>query len=141
MGGIKTLDEKDYKIVELLRRDARTTNNAIAKEVDLTEGAVRNRISRLVRTDVIRRFTIETGPELHEAIVLVKTRTKGSKDVLRRIRKYANRLFETAGDYDVAAFLSAESMERINSMVDRLRTVDGVTSTVTLLKIADEELI
>ena len=141
MGEFKTLDEKDYKIVELLRRDARTTNNAIAKEVDLTEGAVRNRIGRLVRSDVIRRFTIETGPELHEAIVLVKTRTKGSKDVLRRMRKYANRLFETAGDYDVAAFLSAESMERINSMVDRLRAVDGVTSTVTLLKIADEELI
>ena len=135
------MDEKDYKIVELLRRDARTTNNAIAKQVDLTEGAVRNRIGRLVRSDVIRRFTIETGPELHEAIVLVKTRTKGSKDVLRRMRKYADRLFETAGDYDVAAFLSAESMERINSMVDRLRTVDGVTSTVTLLKIADEELI
>jgi hypothetical protein len=71
----------------------------------------------------------------------MKTRTKSSKEVLRRIRKYADRLFETAGDYDVAAFLSAESMERINSMVDRLRAVDGVTLTVTLLKIADEELI
>ena len=59
---VKPLDEKDYKIVELLRRDARTTNSAIAKQVDLTEGAVRNRIGRLVRSDVIRRFTIETGP-------------------------------------------------------------------------------
>ncbi|HMK82890.1 MAG TPA: Lrp/AsnC family transcriptional regulator [Candidatus Bathyarchaeia archaeon] len=133
------MDEKDYKIVELLRRDARTTNNAIAEQVGLTEGAVRNRIGRLVRDDVIRRFTIETGPELHEAIVLMKTRTKSSKEILRRIRKCADRLFETAGDYDVAAFLSAESMERINSVVDRLRAVDGVTATVTLLKIADEE--
>lgn len=135
------MDEKDYKIMELLRKDSRTTNSAIAKQVDLTEGAVRNRIQRLILSGVIRRFTIETGPELHEAIVLVKTRTKTSKDVLKRMRKYANRLFETAGDYDVAVLLSAESMEKINWTVDHLRGVDGVTSTITLLKIADEDLV
>jgi Lrp/AsnC family transcriptional regulator of lysine biosynthesis len=134
------MDEKDYRILEILRSNARTTNIAIAKQVNLTEGAVRNRIRRMVRSDLIRRFTIETGPGLLEAIVLVKTRTRSSKDVLRKIRKYADRLFETAGDYDVATFISAESMEGINSTVDRLRSVDGVTSTVTLLKIADETL-
>ena len=99
------MDEKDFRILEILRNDARSTNSSIAKQVSLTEGAVRNRISRMVRTGVIRRFTIATGPEPHEAIVLMKTRTRGSRDVLRRIRKYADRLFETAGDYDVAAFV------------------------------------
>jgi Lrp/AsnC family transcriptional regulator of lysine biosynthesis len=134
------MDEKDYRILEILRNNARTTNIAIARQVNLTEGAVRNRIRRMVRSDLIRRFTIETGPELLEAIVLLKTRTRSSKDVLRKIRKYADRLFETAGDYDVATFISAESIQGINSTVDGLRSVDGVTSTVTLLKIADESL-
>ena len=132
------MDEKDFRILEILRNDARSTNSSIAKQVSLTEGAVRNRISRMMRTGVIRRFTIASGPEPHEAIVLMKTRTRGSRDVLRKIRKYADRLFETAGDYDVAAFVSAESIERVNSTVDRLRSVEGVITTVTLLKIADD---
>lgn len=134
------MDEIDYKILEVLRMDARVTNNDIAKRVKLTEGAVRNRIRRLVQSGVIRRFTIDTGPDQVEAIVLVKTGTRGSKEILKRIRKYTNRLFETAGEYDVAAHLTAENIQSVNTMVDRVRSVNGVISTVTLLKIADDQL-
>jgi Lrp/AsnC family transcriptional regulator of lysine biosynthesis len=134
------LDAVDYKILEILRENARTTNQDIAKIVKLTEGAVRNRIRRLVLTGVIKRFTIVTEAAQLEAIVLMKTQAKGSKEVLRRVRRYTNRLFETAGEYDVAGFVTAESIEKINATIDKLRGVDGVISTVTLLKIADEEL-
>jgi len=134
------VDEVDYKILEILRENARTTNQDIAKTVKLTEGAVRNRIKRLVLTGVIKRFTIATEAEQLEAIVLMKTQAKGSKEILRRIRKCANRLFETAGEYDVAGFVTGESIEKINATIDKLRGVDGVISTVTLLKIANEEM-
>lgn len=134
------MDEIDYKILEILRENAKTTNNDIAKIVKLTEGAVRNRIKRLVLTGVIKQFTIVTEPAQSEAIVLIKTRAKGSKEILKRIRKYTNGLFETAGEYDVAAFLAAESIEKINATIDKLRGLDGVISTLTLLKIADEQL-
>jgi len=134
------LDEIDYRILQVLRKDARTSNIEVANEVKLTEGAVRNRIRRLIGEGVIKRFTIETEPDQAEAIVLIKTQPKASKGVLRRIRQHANRLFETAGEYDVAAYLTAESIDRINATIDRLRSVNGVLSTVTLLKIADDKL-
>ena len=133
------MDEIDYQILEILRENARTTNEDIAKIVKLTEGAVRNRIKRLVLIGVIKRFTIITEPTQPEAIVLIKTQAKGSKEILRRIRRYTNRLFETAGEYDVAGFISAESIEKINMTIDKLRGVEGVISTATLLKIADEQ--
>ena len=133
------LDEVDYRILAILREDAKTTNENIAKIVKLTEGAVRNRIKRLVVAGVIKRFTIVTEPVESEAIVLIKTRAKGSREILSRIRKYANRLFETAGEYDLAAFLTAENIEKINTTIDKLRGLEGVISTVTLLKIADEQ--
>ena len=135
----QSLDEIDYRILEILREDARTTNNEIAMTVNLTEGAVRSRIKRLVLAGIIKRFTIVTEPAHSEAIVLIKTRARGSKEILKRIRKYTNRLFETAGEYDVAAFIAADSIEKINSAVDKLRGVDGVIATATLLKIADEQ--
>jgi len=133
------LDETDYKILELLKQNARTTNSDIANQVKLSEGAVRKRIRRLLEDKVIKRFTIETEQNQVEAIVLIKTQTKASKEILRRIRQHANRLFETAGDYDVAAHLAGESIQKINAMVDRLRRVNGVISTVTLLKIANDQ--
>ena len=131
------MDEVDYKILEILKQNARITNSDIADKVDLSEGAVRNRIKRLLKNKIIKRFTVETEQNQVEAIVLIKTQTKASKEILRRIRQHADRLFETAGEYDVAAHLTAENIHEINATVDRLRGVNGVISTVTLLKIAN----
>lgn len=133
------MDEVDYKILEILKQNARTTNSNIAAKVRLTEGAVRSRIRRLQKNKVIKRFTIETEQNPVEAIVLIKTQTKASREILRRIRQHANRLFETAGEYDVAAHLTAENIQKINAQVDQLRSVSGVIETVTLLKIADDQ--
>jgi Lrp/AsnC family transcriptional regulator of lysine biosynthesis len=133
------LDEIDYKMLEILRKNARTTNSDIAHQVKLTEGAVRNRIRGLIENGVIKRFTIDTEADQVEAIVLIKTETKASKVILKRIRKYTSRVFETAGEYDIATYLSAENVEKINATIDRLRSVNGVISTLTLLKIADDQ--
>ena len=136
-----SVDEIDGKILEILRKDARITNDNIARQVGLTEGAVRNRIKRLIQNETIKKFTIETEHHQAEAVVLIKTETKASKEVLKKIRKYSNRLFETAGQFDVAAFIEAGSIEEINTAVDRLRAINGVASTITLIKIADERLL
>jgi len=133
------LDGIDAEILKILRREARTTNSDIAKTVSLTEGAVRNRIRHLVESGVIKRFTIETEPDQVEAIVLIKTQTRASRDILKRIRKFTNRLFETSGEYDVATYLSAQSVDEINGTIDRVRRVSGVISTLTLLKMAEDQ--
>jgi len=133
------LDDIDAEILKILRREARTTNRAIAKTVNLTEGAVRNRVKHLVESGVIKRFTIETEPDQVEAIVLIKTQTRGSRDILKKIRKFTNRLFETSGEYDVATYLSAPSVDDVNATIDRVRNVSGVISTLTLLKMAEDQ--
>ena len=92
-----------------------------------------------MESGVIKRFTIETEPDQVEAIVLIKTQTRASRDILKKIRKFTNRLFETAGEYDVATYISAQSVEEINSAIDRVRTVSGVISTLTLLKMAEDQ--
>ena len=132
------MDSVDSKILELLKQNSRMSNSNIAHKIGLTEGTVRNRIKRLVKTNVIKKFTVDTGPVQREAIVLIRTQTRGSKETLRKIRKHVDRLFETAGEYDVAAYVAADDLATINGIVDKLRTVEGINSTVTLLKIADD---
>src|SRR5579883_891389 len=48
------VDETDRLLLELLTKDARRSNVELAREVNLTEGAVRKRLSRLLRDGFVR---------------------------------------------------------------------------------------
>ncbi|MCJ2533520.1 MAG: winged helix-turn-helix transcriptional regulator, partial [Candidatus Thermoplasmatota archaeon] len=63
------MDDTDTKILNLLREHSRMKNTEIARQVNLTERAVRARIEKLVREGVIKKFTIETSPVGVEGIV------------------------------------------------------------------------
>ncbi|MCH7661987.1 MAG: AsnC family transcriptional regulator, partial [Euryarchaeota archaeon] len=54
------MDELDREILDVLRHDARIPYTEIADRVDTSEGTVRNRVERMVETDVIERFTVAT---------------------------------------------------------------------------------
>lgn len=52
------MDCTDYKILNLLQRDSRTTLKAIGSKVGLTAPAVSERIRRMEEQEVIKRFSI-----------------------------------------------------------------------------------
>nr|WP_228841744.1 Lrp/AsnC family transcriptional regulator [Haloarcula sp. CBA1127] len=54
-----SLDETDIEILKLLSHDARRSYTDIAKEVDLSDPAVADRIERLQDAGVINRFTVD----------------------------------------------------------------------------------
>jgi Lrp/AsnC family leucine-responsive transcriptional regulator len=56
------LDETDRKILDLLQRDARMTNAAIAAEVGMTAPSVFERIRKLEQRGVICGYTIKIDP-------------------------------------------------------------------------------
>ena len=56
------LDDIDRQILELLQRDARMTNAALATEVGLTAPSVFERIRKLEQRGVIRGYTIKIDP-------------------------------------------------------------------------------
>ena len=52
------MDCTDYKILNLLQRDSRTTLKTIGSKVGLTAPAVSERIRRMEEQEVIKRFSI-----------------------------------------------------------------------------------
>lgn len=56
------LDDTDLKILDLLQRDARLTNAAIAEKVGLTAPSVFERIRKLEQRGVIRGYRVEVDP-------------------------------------------------------------------------------
>src|SRR5512137_2827338 len=80
------MDDTDAKILNLLRDNARMKNTEIARQVNLTERAVRARIEKLVREGIIKKFTVETSPVGVEGIVLIDTQVDKTVDLKERAR-------------------------------------------------------
>lgn len=53
------LDDVDHRLLEALAKDARLSQRALAREVGMSPPAVADRIARLERTGVIRRYGVE----------------------------------------------------------------------------------
>ncbi|MGQ9587365.1 MAG: Lrp/AsnC family transcriptional regulator [Thermoplasmata archaeon] len=131
------MDETDIRILNLLRENSRMKNTEIARQVGLTERAVRARIEKLTREGIIRKFTIETSPVGVEGIVLIDTQVGHTAEVREKARQLSDMVFECSGDYDVAVRLRADSLDELNRRVDELRAFPGVLKTSTLIKLVE----
>lgn len=131
------VDERDYAILRILRRNARTPYTVIARELGISEVAVRKRIMKLVRSGVIRRFTIDYRvPGELKAAILVRTLPQTRvPEVSRRLLAIpgVEAIYEVTGEHDLLVLVSARSVDDINDYVDKVRSTEGVSSTHTLI--------
>lgn len=133
------MDELDREILRLLKQDARMKFTALARSVGLTEGAVRRRVHALVRSGVIRRFTIETLTEEGvKALTLVSSsasaKTPEIAESVRRVRGVES-VYEVTGQYDVAVILGGASVADLNRSIDEIRKIPGIIGTNTLISL------
>lgn len=130
------MDAKDAEIIELLRKNSRMKNTAIARKIGLTEGAVRARIANLNKKGIIRKFTVETETTGVEGIVLTESEAGKSKEILAKLRNISDRIYETSGEFDVAVLIRASDVDQLNAIVDKIRDINGIISTRTLIRLA-----
>jgi len=130
------LDENDEKIIAILKENAREPFVKIAGKLKLSEGAIRNRVGKLVREGVIRRFTVETGEQRIKALIAARIRVNSlAQEAARKIRTLegVERVYEVSGDEDLIAVVEVAKTEDLNATVDRIRRMDSTLSTRTLL--------
>ncbi|HLF07124.1 MAG TPA: Lrp/AsnC family transcriptional regulator [Thermoplasmata archaeon] len=130
------MDENDEKIIAILKENAREPFVKIAGKLKLSEGAIRNRVGKLVREGVIRRFTIETGEQRIKALIAARIRVNSlAQEAARKIRTLegVERVYEVSGDEDLIAVVEVAKTEDLNATVDRIRRMESTLSTRTLL--------
>lgn len=132
------MDDTDLEIIEILKKNSRTSNVEIASMLGITEGAIRRRIKYLKMRGIIQRFTIETARTGMEGFVLVKSKAKMTKDVVKKMGRFSDRIYELSGEYDIAAMIWALTVEELNSKVDKIRKFDGVLGTNTLIRLVED---
>ena len=131
------MDETDRKIIKILKNHGRATYGHIGKRIGLSEGAVRKRIKELIDSGVIRQFTVQIAlTEGAEAITLISINpsfpTSKVSDALSKIL-HVETVYEITGQYDIAVLISALNIAEVNECVEKIRRVDGVVNTNTMI--------
>ncbi len=131
------LDGIDKKIVALLSENSRMRNVDVAQKVNLTEGAVRNRIDSLVKHNVITKFTVETSSDASVfGIVMLKAKGE-TKKMMREVSLLSlhREAFEISGEFDGCAVIEASSILELDTKIDKLRKCNHVADTRTFIAV------
>ena len=130
-------NEFDQRILEILRLDSRKSFVDIGKELGLSESAIRRRIKNLIDNGTISRFTIEeNSSKKTSAITLLSvSSTTDTNSVASKLQDIngVKVIYEITGQYDVAVIISADSINEINSSIDEIRRIQGVSNTDTVI--------
>ena len=135
------MDSIDEKILSILKDDSRKSFVEIAKVVNLSEAAIRRRVSNLQKSGVISRFTVETsvGPQANAISLLSVNPSYPTSELSSRLKKVkgVDSIFEITGEYDIAVIVSGSNIAEINSTIDEIRKLTGIddTNTVVVLKV------
>ncbi|HJS64101.1 MAG: AsnC family transcriptional regulator [Nitrososphaerales archaeon] len=137
---LNNIDSFDEQIIRILQNDSRKSFVEIATSVGLSESAVRRRVKNLIENQIIKKFTIEVNQkEETSAITLISVAsTSDTSTVTARLLNLegVKVVYEITGQYDIAAIISASTISEINSYIDDVRKIVGVsdTNTVIILK-------
>lgn len=131
------MDATDERIVSILKADGRKAFVDIAKELNLTEGAIRARVHKLVSDKTIERFTIDTREDVKAIVMVATSRSVPTSDVARQIKELGvEHVYEVSGNYDIFCLVAAQSIDLTNTIIETIRKLEGVedTSTIIVLK-------
>ena len=134
----QSLDATDRALIHLLQRDGRRPYTQLAKEVGLSEAAVRQRVQRMLDNDTMQIVAVTDPLQLglnRQAMVLIRVNgdVREVADQLEQIEE-VDYLVVTAGSVDLLAELVVSDDDALFSLLnDRIRQIPGVLSTETIM--------
>jgi len=135
------MDHIDERVISILREDSRKSFVEIAKQVNLSEAAIRRRVSNLIKSGIISKFTIETnvGPQANAISLLSVNPSFPTSEISNRLKKTkgVQSIYEITGEYDIAVIVGGSNIAEINGTIDEIRKLSGIddTNTVVVLKV------
>ncbi|MBO8183078.1 MAG: Lrp/AsnC family transcriptional regulator [Archaeoglobus sp.] len=130
---MKSVDEKDVKIIKMLMDDARISYTNMAKKLNITEAAVRKRVKNLESRGVIRKYTVEIDSSKlgYNIISLTGIDTEPEKflDVAKNLKNedFAKSVYITTGDHMIMAEIWAKDGDELTKIIsEKIGKLPGV---------------
>lgn len=136
------LDELDYKILEILREDARTPFTEIGRDLGVSDATVHVRVNKMMDEGVIKRYTVQVNEEVLgrkvSGFVLLNVKPGFLREVARELVKNerVSAVYETHGPNDLIVMVQASKLDELRDLMLEVREVPNVLSSelITVLK-------
>ena len=140
------LDEIDYKILEILRKDARTPFTEVGRDLGISDATVHVRVRRMVDEGVIKKYTIVVerealGRKVY-GFVLLNVKPGSLEEVANQLVRdeKVSAIYETHGANDLIVNIGAADLDEMRSLMLKIRQIPNVTTSelITVFKVWKE---
>lgn len=145
---IVKLDETDKKILKIINEDVRTSYRQISRDLDISVGTVHNRIDKMVKNGVIKKFSpvIDHRKLGYVLTSIIGVRVKGGK-----LENWENKIsynknvvgiYDVTGEYDAFLIAKFQDTDELDSFIKEILKEPGVerTYTQTVLNVVKEDM-
>lgn len=145
------MDEKDKKILEILKENSKFTTREIAKRTLIPITTVHKRIKKLAEKGIIRKFTIELDYNKLDrglaAVIFVtldykilKKDNMQEKDLAKRLMSLdaVEKTFHVTGLTDMILIVRVKDTNELESFIDKIKKAYGaIEKTQTLVVLSE----
>ncbi|MBC8507490.1 MAG: Lrp/AsnC family transcriptional regulator [Anaerolineales bacterium] len=133
------MDELDRTILQFLQQDGRKPFTEIAQKLDISEGTVRNRVSRLIEDDILRIVGVADPVKLGFTVSSVVGVSVQGGDIDKIGKKIAtfpevNDVIMVSGEFDLILIVYCRDREHLTTFLKQsLRPILGISRTQTFI--------
>ena len=131
---MKSLDDKDKKILEMLVEDSRRPYREIADEIQLSESTVRKHVIKLQEDGIIEKFTIQLCPDHEESIsaflTIIPVSEAEIKSLLREMQiiPQCSEVYKMAGQCGILTKVCVPNVNELDALIELFQGRSDVKS-------------
>lgn len=128
------VDAIDKQIIQMLQKNGRMPNTEIAKQLNLSETAIRKRLKGLLEDEIIQIVAVVDQKKLgfvFRGNICLKVDIKKTDAVKKALQKI-DRIWYIAhltGAFDFDVEFSAKSQDELRILIEQINKINGVLST------------
>ena len=130
-------DDIDRRLIAQLKLDGRASVTTLAGALGLARGTVQSRLTRLIESKKIKRFTIELNgadtDDMVHAVMMIEVHGNTAASVQKALQRMpeVTSLHRTCGVWDLVIRLETTSLPAFDSTLNRIRELPGVVNSET----------
>ena len=143
---MQRFDELDMRILSELSKDASISVPQLSKKLNINASVLYSRIKRLVKRNLIEKFTVIVNEEMLgisvKATVGINRDPKLKEPIHSELVKIpeVRTLSEDTGRFDIIVNLNARTLEELhNVVIERIGKIEGVQNTETFVEMQRTE--
>ena len=138
-----SLDKVDLVIIKNLLKDGRSSFSGIAKQIGLTDVAIKKRVESLKRKGVLSSITANLNLKVlgfeNPIYIQIRSEIGKNKDLFKKLNDFdcLVELYQVLGEYNLLAKLVVKDLGEAEKVIAKLGLLDGIIDLKTLVVLSE----